>query len=75
MCFQQEKKLTVVSGVIQQIQTRSVSGGTKTAYDIYVNGQKYGAGLFAPKAKEGDYVTSRLTRTGMAGTQWHAPCV
>lgn len=57
MCFQQEKKLTVVNGVIQQIQTRSVSGGTKTAYDIYVNGQKYGAGLFAPKAKEGDYVT------------------
>lgn len=46
-----------ISGVIQKIDTRKVSNGTKTAYDIYVAGQKYGAGLWAPKAKEGDYVT------------------
>lgn len=46
-----------VSGIIQQILTRKVSNGTKTAYDIVVSGQKYGAGLWAPKAKEGDYVT------------------
>lgn len=46
-----------VSGIIQKIDSRKVSNGTKTAYDIYVAGQKYGAGLWAPKAKEGDYVT------------------
>lgn len=46
-----------VSGIIQSIETRKVANGTKTAYDIYVGGQKYGAGLWAPKAKEGDYVT------------------
>lgn len=54
--------MTTVTGVIQQIQTRSVAGGTKTAFDIYVNGQKYGAGLFAPKAKEGDYVSFEATQ-------------
>ncbi len=49
--------MSQVSGIIQEIQTRKVSNGTKTAYDIVVNGQKFGAGLWAPKAKEGDYVT------------------
>lgn len=46
-----------VNGIVQKIETRKVANGTKTAYDIYVGGQKYGAGLWAPKAKEGDYVT------------------
>lgn len=46
-----------VSGILQEIQTRKVSNGTKTAYDIVVGGQKYGAGLWAPKAQQGDYVT------------------
>lgn len=49
--------MSEVSGVIQKIETRKVANGTKTAYDIFVTGQKYGAGLWAPKAKEGDYVT------------------
>lgn len=49
--------MSEVSGIIQNIESRKVSNGTKTAYDIYVGGQKYGAGLYAPKAKEGDYVT------------------
>jgi hypothetical protein len=45
----------VMKGVIQAIETRSVAGG-KTAYGIKVAGTTYGAGLYAPKAKEGDYV-------------------
>jgi len=47
--------MSEVSGVIQEIQTRSVANG-KTAYNIVVGGQSYGAGLYAPKAKVGDYV-------------------
>ena len=49
--------MSEVTGVIQKIDSRKVANGTKTAYDVYVAGQKYGAGLFAPKVKEGDYVT------------------
>lgn len=45
----------VVTGIIQAIETRSVAGG-KTAYNIVVGGQSYGAGLYKPKANEGDYV-------------------
>lgn len=51
--------MSQVSGVIQAIETRSVAGG-KTAYSIRVAGESYGAGLYAPKAKEGDYVTFGL---------------
>lgn len=47
--------MSQVSGVVQEIQTRSVAGG-KTAYNIVVAGQSYGAGLYAPKASVGDYV-------------------
>lgn len=50
---------SVISGVIQAIETRDVSGGKK-AYSIRVGGEAYGAGLYAPKAKEGDYVTFNL---------------
>lgn len=45
----------IVTGVVQEIQTRSVSGG-KTAYNVVVGGESYGAGLYAPKCKVGDYV-------------------
>lgn len=45
----------VIKGVVQAIETRSVAGG-KTAYNVVVAGQSYGAGLYAPKAREGDYV-------------------
>ena len=45
-----------VSGIVQEIKTRDVAGGKK-AYNVVVGGQSYGAGLFAPKCKEGDYVT------------------
>lgn len=48
--------MSEVSGVIQSIDARSVAGG-KTAYDIVVAGQRYGAGFFQPKVKVGDYVT------------------
>lgn len=44
-----------VTGVVQEIQKRSVAGG-KTAYNIVVAGKSYGAGLYAPKCSEGDYV-------------------
>lgn len=45
----------VVKGVVQAIESRSVAGG-KTAYNVKVGGKGYGAGLYAPKCKEGDYV-------------------
>lgn len=48
-----------ITGVIQDIRTRSVAGG-KTAYNIVIAGQEYGAGLFAPKADVGDYVKFEL---------------
>lgn len=48
--------MSEVTGVLQDIQSRTVAGG-KTAYDIVVAGQKYGAGFFKPKANVGDYVT------------------
>ena len=47
--------MSSVTGVIQQINEKSVAGGKK-AYDIVVAGQTYGYGLYPPKAKEGDYV-------------------
>lgn len=48
-----------VTGIIQEIQPKTVTGG-KTAYDIVVGGEKYGYGLYKPKAKEGDYVRFEL---------------
>lgn len=47
--------MSQVSGIIQEVTSRAVSGG-KTAYNITVGGQSYGVGLYPPKAKEGDYV-------------------
>ncbi len=47
--------MSEVTGVVQEIQTRGVAGG-KTAYNVVVAGQSYGAGLYAPKCKAGDYV-------------------
>lgn len=46
--------MSSVTGIIQEIKTESRGG--RTAYDIVVGGQRYGAGLYAPKAKVGDYV-------------------
>lgn len=48
-----------ITGVVQDIVTRDVSGGKKS-YDIVVGGQKYGAGLYAPKCKVNDYVKFEL---------------
>lgn len=45
----------VITGIIQEIRTKSVAGNKK-AYDIIVGGEAYGNGLYPPKAKEGDYV-------------------
>lgn len=59
--------MSEISGIVQEIQTRPVMNGQKTAYDLVVGGQKYGAGLFAPKCKVGDYVTfTRGERNGFA---------
>ena len=59
--------LSQINGIVQEIQERPVMNGTKTAYDLIVSGQKYGAGLFAPKCKVGDYVTfTRGERNGYA---------
>lgn len=51
--------MTEISGVVQEITTRSVAGG-KTAYNLVIGGQSYGAGLYAPKANVGDFVTFEL---------------
>jgi hypothetical protein len=55
--------MSEVTGVIQAINARTVAGG-KTAYDVVIAGQKYGAGFFKPKANEGDYVTFTATQNG-----------
>lgn len=47
--------MTEMTGVVQEIRPKAVAGG-KTAYDVVVGGQAYGYGLYAPKAKAGDYV-------------------
>lgn len=44
----------VVTGIVQEV--KSVQRGNRTAYDIVVAGQTYGAGLYPPKCKEGDYI-------------------
>lgn len=51
--------MSEITGVVQEVIARPVNGG-KTGYDIVVAGQKYGAGLFAPKCKVGDYVKFEL---------------
>lgn len=52
-----------VTGVIQSIEERQVSGG-RTAYNVRVAGESYGAGLYKPKAKEGDYVKFDVEMNG-----------
>lgn len=51
--------MSTIKGVVQAITTRDVAGGKK-AFNIMVAGQEYGAGLYAPKCKEGDYVMFEL---------------
>lgn len=51
--------MSEITGVVQDIVTRDVAGGKKS-YDIVVAGQKYGAGLYAPKCSVGDYVKFEL---------------
>lgn len=53
-----------ISGVIQQIKVKQVGPQKKNAYDMQVGGQWYGYGFFAPKAKEGDYVTFTGVQNG-----------
>lgn len=43
-----------VTGVVQEV--KSIQRGNRTAYDIVVGGKSYGAGLYPPKCKEGDYI-------------------
>ena len=52
-----------ISGVVQEVIRRSLNNG-KSAFDIVVAGDKYGAGLFAPKCKEGDFVTFDVQYNG-----------
>ena len=59
-----ENNMSELSGVIQQIKTKKVGAQQKTAYDMQIAGQWYGYGFFAPKAKEGDYVTFSATQNG-----------
>lgn len=48
-----------ITGVVQDISVRDVAGGRKS-YDVIIAGEKYGAGLYAPKCKVGDYVKFEL---------------
>lgn len=48
--------MSTVTGIVQEIQKKSVANGTKTAYNLVVAGESYGVGLYAPKCKVGDYV-------------------
>lgn len=52
------------SGVVQTIKSKKVGAQQKTAYDMQIGGQWYGYGFFAPKAKEGDFVTFSATQNG-----------
>jgi hypothetical protein len=49
----------MITGVVQAINAKPVAGG-KIAYDVVVAGDAYGAGLYAPKCKQGDYVQFEL---------------
>lgn len=51
--------MTDITGIVQEIRTKPTSSG-KPAYDLVVGGQAYGAGLYAPKCKVGDYVKFEL---------------
>jgi hypothetical protein len=51
--------MTQITGVVQEIRAKPVAGG-KIAYDVVVGGEGYGAGLYAPKCKQGDYVQFEL---------------
>lgn len=51
--------MSVITGVVQRIEVKDVAGGKK-AYNVVVAGERYGAGLYAPKCKEGDYVQFEL---------------
>lgn len=51
--------MSEITGVVQEVKSRVVGSG-KTAYDIVVGGQSYGAGLFKPKCEVGDFVKFEL---------------
>lgn len=51
--------MSYVTGVVQDVKAKNVAGG-KTAYDIVVGGEAYGAGLYRPKCNVGDYVKFEL---------------
>lgn len=51
-----------VTGVVQAVEARETSIGTM--YNLKVNGESYGYGKYAPKAKAGDTVTFGVTYRG-----------
>lgn len=52
-----------VEGYVQKIETKPTSTG-KTMYNVSVNGKRYGAGLYPPKFKEGDFISFTSTMNG-----------
>lgn len=52
-----------VEGYVQKIETKPTSTG-KTMYNVSVNGKRYGAGLYPPKFKEGDFISFTATKNG-----------
>lgn len=52
-----------VEGYVQKITSKPTSTG-KTMYNVMVNGVSYGAGLYAPKFKDGDFISFQATKNG-----------
>jgi hypothetical protein len=52
-----------VEGYVQKIETLQTKTG-KTMYNVRVNGDKFGAGMYAPRFKEGDFIAFDATLNG-----------
>lgn len=52
-----------VEGYVQAIETVPTKTG-KTMYNVRVNGDKFGAGMYPPKFKQGDFISFTCTMNG-----------
>jgi hypothetical protein len=52
-----------VEGYVEMIETKPTSTG-KTMYNVRVNGVSYGAGMYPPKFKQGDFISFTSTMNG-----------
>lgn len=52
-----------VEGYVQKIETLQTKTG-KTMYNVRVNGDKFGAGMYPPRFKEGDFISFDASLNG-----------